>query len=167
MKNNYKIINNVCYVIITQKNGNKYNILIDVEDIGLFNKYKIGLVYKGNYRKYAKIRVKQKCIYLHRFILNPPSNMVIDHLNGNGLDNRKSNLRITNNAGNSIRRDKELMSNNKSGYRGVHWHKYSKKWIAAIQINKKVKYLGYFNDPQKASNMFQEELKKHPDYFEQ
>lgn len=72
---------------------------------------------------------------LHRVIMNPPDGMVVDHINGDTLDNRKCNLRIctvaTNNRnrGGSNRRV-VLPRNNQSGVMGVNYHKTRKKWRA-------------------------------------
>jgi hypothetical protein len=66
----------------------------------------------------------------------------VDHINGNGLDNRKSNLRICThqqNCENSRKRKKSF-----SKYKGVYWSKNAKKWVAQITIDGKSKHLGYF-----------------------
>ena len=62
-------------------------------------------------------RRRRKTLAMHRFIMNPPENMQIDHINGNGLDNRKCNLRVCTNAQNSA--NKPPQRNNKSGFKGV------------------------------------------------
>jgi hypothetical protein len=80
-----------------------------------------------------------------------PSNQ-IDHINRNRSDNRICNLQEATQKQNheniSLRKD------NTSGYRGVHWDKTLKKWIAAIQNNRKNIKLGAFNDPQKAHEAY-------------
>ncbi|WP_252233758.1 HNH endonuclease [Clostridium sp. ZS1] len=81
---------------------------------------------------------------MHRFIMNPPSNKLIDHINGNKLDNRKCNLRIVNKSQNAMNSKKP--KNNTSGVKGVYWDKRSKKWEASIQVNMKKKSLGYFKN---------------------
>ncbi len=85
-----------------------------------------------------------KDFLLHRFIMNPPSNKLIDHINGNKLDNRKCNLRIVNKSQNAMNSKKP--KNNTSGVKGVYWDKLSKKWEASIQVNMKKKSLGYFKN---------------------
>ena len=64
--------------------------LIDDEDFERVNQRKWGLSSK----RYARGSINSKMILMHRFILNMPKNVDLDHINGNGLDNRKCNLRI-------------------------------------------------------------------------
>jgi hypothetical protein len=75
--------------------------------------------------------------------------MQVDHINGNGLDNRKENLRICSHSENQWNRTK--YKNNKSGYKGVFFHSKTGHWEAGIRINGKREYLGVFNTPQEAS----------------
>jgi hypothetical protein len=98
-------------------------------------------------------RKNQKSVhmYLHRFIMDAPKGKVVDHINRNPLDNRRSNLRICDQSTNIY--NSGTFSNNKSGIRGVAWHSAAKKWEAFIHnANKKI-YLGVFDnivDAQKA-----------------
>ena len=68
---------------------------------------------------------------LHRFLTDCPQGMVVDHINGNTLDNRRENLRVCTQKEN-VRNQHKLAKNNKSGYRYIHWHKRDKKWIVQI-----------------------------------
>ena len=81
-----------------------------------------------------------KRIYMHRAILHPPTDMVSDHINGNGLDNRRSNLRAVTKAENYILRSKKLGS--KSKYKGVTTS--GKKWQARIAFKGEQYYLGTY-----------------------
>ena len=65
-------------------------VLIDDEDYPKVSKYIWHIMALG----YINGSVKNKRFYLHRFIMNAPSNKVVDHINGNKLDNRKCNLRL-------------------------------------------------------------------------
>ena len=70
--------------------------------------------------------------------------MVVDHIDHNGLNNQKKNLRLatfTQNCQNQRR-----CSHGTSKYKGVHWHKSCKKWAAAIRCDNKTYHLGYFKD---------------------
>lgn len=84
------------------------------------------------------------------------SNIVVDHINNDKLDNRLENLQIITYRENS--------SKNKLGsskYTGVSWYKKSKKWVAKIHKNGKLKHLGYFNSEYDAHLTYQKALKEH------
>ncbi|OKP53671.1 hypothetical protein A8A12_01805 [Serratia marcescens] len=67
----------------------------------------------------------------------------IDHINHEGTDNRLENLSLVTSSENKKNRTKQR--NNSSGNTGVHWNGKSKKWRAIIQVEGKVKHLGYFS----------------------
>ena len=83
-------------------------------------------------------------IMLHRFLLNAlDDKRIIDHINGNPLDNRKSNLRFitqTQNCWNAT-----PIGCGKSGRRGVYWTNKTQKWNVGITCNGVKHYLGAFN----------------------
>jgi len=80
--------------------------------------------------------------YLHRFIMNSPKGKVIDHINGDKLDNRKQNLRIYTIKQNII--NSKISKNNTSGYTGVSFRKNRNVYRANIMVNRKQIYLGSF-----------------------
>jgi len=80
---------------------------------------------------------------MFRIIVNPFKDKQIDHINHNTLDNRKENLRIVTGSQNGM--NQKLHKNNTSGYKGVHWFIYSKRWMAYIRLNSRKIHLGYFN----------------------
>lgn len=87
--------------------------------------------------------------YLHQLILEPKEGLEIDHKNGNGLDNRKSNLRYatrTLNLANSKKR-----SNTSSKYKGVHWQSNRGKWGVQIAKDGKTKCLGTYKCEEEAA----------------
>jgi hypothetical protein len=73
---------------------------------------------------------------------------LVDHKDGNGLNNARSNLRLATNAQNTI--NSRRSSRNKSGYKGVSWNKENHKWYAYIKINGRNKHLGTFDTPEDA-----------------
>lgn len=87
---------------------------------------------------------KRKNIYMHRIIMHYDGNMDIDHINGNALDNRRSNLRICTRSQNH--HNAGLRSDNKSGYRGISWREDNKTWAARIDFNNTSKHLGCFEN---------------------
>lgn len=81
--------------------------------------------------------------YLHRLLLGAPRGVAVDHIDGNGLNNLRDNLRLcslSENNGNSQRR-----SDNTSGFKGVSWHRGRGKWQASISLAGRDKYLGLFD----------------------
>jgi len=97
---------------------------------------------------------------MHRIIINAPEDMFVDHINHNGLDNRKANLRLATPADNA-RYARYPKINTSSKYRGVWYNKQRKKWRATIVVNRKRKHLGYFKDERQAAHAYDESAKKY------
>lgn len=83
-----------------------------------------------------------RTLYLHRVILQAPKGVKVDHENGNGLDNRRENLRFATSQENG--RNRGLNANNTSGHNGVHWHIHDERWVARIKVDYKYIHLGNF-----------------------
>ena len=116
---------------------------------------------KGYYAERSKYigNGKQKILYMHRVILNAQKGQMIDHINGDTLDNRKENLRFAtysqNLANSKIRKD------NTSGYKGVRWHKRDKIWMAYIRYQNKHIHLGSYKDKKETALAYNEAAKKY------
>jgi hypothetical protein len=139
---------------------NKFAI-VDDDDYKELNQYN-WCAYKGRYTHYV-VRGSNKLgknIPIHRQIMNPPDNMQVDHINGNGLDNRKENLRICKISQNIF--NGKLRKNNTSGFKGVTYDKKNKKWYSQITVNRKHKFLGRFTDINDAKESY---IKAAKDYF--
>jgi hypothetical protein len=110
------------------------------------------------YAATSKRHTKTKCdtIKMHRFIMNvTESKVLIDHKDGNGLNNQKSNLRIANAAQN--RANSVKCKNKKSSiYQGVCWVEERKKWRVKINVNRKQIQLGYFKEETDAAKAYNE-----------
>lgn len=134
-------------------NKNKVTI-VDDEDFEKVSKFTWGCVSHGK-RFYARTTIKvggkPYVLYLHRFIagLKKGDGKQTDHINGNGLDNRKSNLRLCSYSENQY--NIGLRQNNTSGYTGIWWNKDKKKWIVKVKHNKKKIHLGAFDDKKTAA----------------
>ena len=138
-------------VTIYAKNKEKqYKIMVD-KDV-YFNKIQpLGVVicitketkYKKPYPYYQDKETRKK-IKLHRFIMNAKGNQIIDHINGDVLDNRICNLRLSNSIENL--QNTNAQKNSSTGIKGVYWSKKRNKWNGMVQVNGKRKNLGYFND---------------------
>lgn len=106
---------------------------------------------------------KQKNIFMHRVIMQTPKDMVTDHIDGNGLNNQRENLRLCTHSENLRNRKKN--TNNTSGYKGVCWNKVYKKWQAQLCFNSKVMNLGCFLEKEDAYKAYCEASEKyHKDY---
>lgn len=92
---------------------------------------------------------KVRRLYMHRLVLQAAK---IDHKNGDGLDNRLSNLRPTTTSQNAI--NAKFNTKNTSGYKGVCKSPTIGKWIAQIKVNYKVHYLGTFADIKEAAKAY-------------
>lgn len=95
----------------------------------------------------------QTTLVMHRLVLNAPKGTMVDHVNGDKLDNRKANLRLCNRNGNAHNRG-QPKTKNKSGFKGVTWHKRLNKWAARIGLNGEIINLGYFDDPKEAAKSY-------------
>ena len=118
--------------------------LIDVEDIDLVKNIKWHRTNLQRSTYYCHSNDKNwKCI--HRLIMNVTDpDVIIDHINHDGLDNRKCNLRICTNQQNIC--NCKIPKNNKSGVKGVYWSKDKNKWTVQVTINNKTKYIGRYDD---------------------
>lgn len=81
-------------------------------------------------------------VLLHRLIINPPDGAQVDHKSGDGLDNRRANLRVATTSQNGC--NQRIRSDNASGFKGVTFNKARGKWHARIQLNGKQRHLGSF-----------------------
>lgn len=132
--------------------------LVDDEDfdwLSQFNWYVGG----GGRWIYAYRWVAGKNEAMHRIIMKAPRHMEVDHINGIGFDNRKSNLRLcthSQNVRNRIKKDETTTS----CYKGVHWDSNRKKWRAAIKFNKVTTHLGDFDDEVDAARAYNDKAQE-------
>lgn len=97
-------------------------------------------------------------ILMHRAILKAPPGSLVDHINGDGLDNRPSNLRLCNHKQNSRHRRPP-----KDRYKGVC--RYRGKWRAMIKVSGKNLWLGSFDTPEEAAHAYNRAAKEHHGQF--
>lgn len=127
--------------------------LIQVDDMDqdLLNGHKWYCCADGYVRAHFRSAVRGRFnVYLHRVIMarvigRPLVHTeVVDHIDGQPLNNRRANMRVTTQRLNVNRKNK-LRSDNTSKYRGIYWHKRNKCWVAKIGYLGKYKYLGSFD----------------------
>lgn len=137
-----------------------YSVTVDDEDFEFLSQWKwhafpgaSGKVYAAR-NSLPNFEGKRTHIFMHRVIANTPSDMDTDHRDGDGLNNRRKNLRTATRAQNMWNR-----APNKCGtsrHKGVSWHKQHGKWIANIQVNKKRHFIGLFRDEDEAAKAYAE-----------
>lgn len=140
-----------------------FSTVVDAADYEALSKTKWYLIKSaGKFPlKYAKMWKKGKTTGLHSILMNPPKGKVVDHIDGDGLNNRRSNLRICSTSENMMNRGKQL--NNTSGFKGVFRER--KKWRARIRVNGNAIYLGCFDDKLKAYEAYKKAcIKYHGEY---
>ena len=139
------------------------SVVVDKNDFGWLNRWKWTYHVKG----YAYRMVNRKSILMHRLINKTPAGMETDHINRNGLDNRRSNLRSCTHSQNVANSEKQ--KNNTSGFKGVSFLSSGtrkNRWAAEIKVNGKKIFLGYFIRPEIASSVYQNAaLKYHKEFL--
>jgi hypothetical protein len=140
--------------------------LVDDEDYERLSQYK-WYASKGWNTFYANRDIWNSgdkiSIPMHREILNLQyhDKKFVDHINQDGLDNRKKNLRIATKATNA--HNSKLQRNNTSGYRGVVWHKQINRWMARIVINGITKNCGCYKTKEEAAVAFDNAVREFRD----
>jgi hypothetical protein len=131
--------------------------IVDAEDYSRLNKLK-WYANRAKRTYYARGTIKGTRVGMHRQILTAPPHLYVDHKNRNGLDNRKSNLRLCTHFQNQQNRRPSL--NGKSKYKGVCWSKRHKKFRARITYNKKSFHLGLFDSEIDAAKAYDKKARE-------
>lgn len=143
MKNDYEVRGEFVAIFL-DLNGTRHETIIDAGDLQLAKEFpNLWKVDKRNYvYGHRRINGNKKIFSLHRYLTGAPKGMVVDHISGDRLDNRKScNLRIVEqkiNAQNRRGADKD----SKSNVRGVYWVEKYNKWDARIYVSGKTIFCG-------------------------
>lgn len=145
------------------KNKGKFVALVDDEDFENLSKHRwsVARVYIGAAREmlYAVRVENRKTIYMHQEIISRNDGMVIDHADGNGLNNTRSNIRACTRSQNSFNQ----IPRGVNRYKGVHER--NGKYSASIGLNGKTIFLGTFNTDRQAAIAYNEAAVKYHGEF--
>jgi hypothetical protein len=138
--------------------------LVDDSDFEFLSQWKWCAHTCGYAVRSMTINGKRKTIYMHRLIMGlDDGSIFIDHINHNRLDNRKENLRFADSAQN--KHNEGINSANKTGYKGVIYNRFTKKYQAKIRVYGQRIHLGSFETAEDAAKAYQEAaIKYHGDY---
>jgi len=140
--------------------------LVDPADFDRLSEYKWHIVgARGTF--YAvrntgqQLGQKRIVVKMHREILKVPDGMFVDHINHNGLDNRRANLRPATQAQNARNRRKVHRDNYHSNYKGLTWYKHQNRWAVRVMVDNKSKFIGYFDNELDAAKAYDTAAKKY------
>lgn len=152
MKNPVTIENGIAF--ITLPTGQ--TTMIDETDLDLVSARSWSALPAGK-KTYARVTVKKagrsKSLLMHRLIMDPPEGFQIDHRDGDGLNNRRSNLRICTASENRCNQGK-LGGNHSSQFKGVSWNREKKRWQALLAYEGRREFLGYFTNEYDAAQAY-------------
>ena len=130
---------------------------VDDEDYDSISQFKWyaqvirGKVYAARNRS-RKSPLGKRTIFLHRVISNASDGEMVDHIDGDGLNCCRNNLRNCTNSENLMNRG--APKNNTSGYKGVCWDKQDRVWTAKITLNQVQMNIGRYDDPIDAARAY-------------
>lgn len=166
MKNKYEIRGDVTTIFYLSKKHGPIEFLIDTDDLEKVNSFLNTWLPRWD-KKAKSFYISghlinengvDSGILLHRLIMHPPKDMVVDHINHDTLDNRKVNLRVLSRSEN--RQNLNVFSKTSSGVRGVHYHKATKKWQGTVTKDGKRMFYGLFDSIEEAEVAVIEARKK-------
>ncbi|MCG3797047.1 HNH endonuclease [Bacillus toyonensis] len=132
------------------------------EDFDWLNQYGWIATRDGYAISSVQIEERYVTVLMHRFIMGQPSGLVVDHIDGNRLNNQRSNLRVCTQSQNSKNQGSSIGT---SKYKGVHWDKEKNKWLAQIMIQRKNVFIGrYLTEEEAAYAYNQKAMELHGEF---
>lgn len=137
----------------------KFKVMVDDEDFDYLNQFYWQVDKTDSVGTHAN--GERPRTLMHRLIMKAPADREVDHIDGNRLNNQRSNLRICNSSQNKCNRGPR--KDCKSGYKGVSWHGQRQKWTVRIQPPNSKKYLslGLYTDIKEAAKAYNKAAKKY------
>lgn len=132
-----------------------YETVVDDEDYERVSQRKWFAHVRKNKKVYAETSVGRRLLGMQRFITGDIPNSMVDHANGNTLDNQRNNLRVCTSKQNTRNRIKQS-TETRSKYKGVTMSKGQKKWRAQIKLDFKLRdhHIGYFYTETEAAQAY-------------
>lgn len=167
MKNHYEIKGELTVIFLRKKNGDIIETAISTSDLSMVQLLNVSFYpvwnkdtssYYVNYHTVNSLGKKTNKS-LHRLLMGDPKSKIVDHINHDTLDNRRSNLRIVNNS--QSMQNTRLSNANKSGYKNVSWHKTMNRWRVRLNKEGEELMLGYFDCVHEAGRIAKDARKKH------
>lgn len=136
---------------------NGMKVIVDDEDYDYLSNYNWRCIKNGK-TYYAifgrRINGKYSNVWMHRMIMDAKDRKdEVNHINHNGLDNRRENLRTTTH--NKVIVQSRVSNNKPTKHKGISYYKPTNKWRARITINGKTTYLGYYTNEIEAANAYE------------
>lgn len=146
-KRQIRIEGDIAYVPLTRG----YEAIIDAADVPLVEGYSWKAAVDKR-RVYAATAIGGRknvvVIRMHRLIMDAPDGFDVDHIDHNGINNRRHNMRLCTRSENL--QNQRMRTDNKSGYKGVSFYKRTGRWRSYIMVEGKEHHLGYFDSPEGA-----------------
>lgn len=153
MKNEYEIRGDITVIFLRRRNGQILETFIDTEDLPKVAAFDGSWCAQPTRYQDTFYVINRNGEYLHRVIMDPPDNLVVDHIKHNTLDNRKRNLRVVTNSENILNQNRNMFSSCATGC--INWHKRDKRWRVRVYVNKERKWLGQYKTHEEAEKVLE------------
>jgi hypothetical protein len=167
MKNHYEVSADglTATIFLKRRSGEIIHCRVDSADLPKLQGFNV--TWHASWSKYThsfyarcndRANGKHMTIWIHRFLMDAPQGLDVDHRNHDTLDNRRENLRVSTRSGNGMNR-KGAASHSKTRQRGICHYPSRGKFILQLTINGKRRTVGYFATIDEAiavRNQFQE-----------
>lgn len=144
-------------LIVESRAHGRQIITVDAEDCPAVSRYRWYVDNpSGNGSLYAATNGRAaggpRTLRMHRLLVNPAPGMVVDHRNGDGLDNRRENLRACEQRKNVLNRVPD--HNNRNGFKGVYWSEALGQFRARITLDRRTRWLGSHDTAESAARAY-------------